>query len=115
MNFRRPRILIPSSRLEYFRENEKSSSVQLYKKKKKPVTLAKNQKDGSIVESDRSYLGYASNERKNMEKRKEGRKEDTVAENDGIHLLTATELTCSSRGKTQAARGQPETDDGLFG
>lgn len=38
------------------------------------MTPAKNQKDGSIVESDRSYLGYASNERKNMEKRKEGRK-----------------------------------------
>ena len=42
-----------------------------------------------------SYLGF---ERKNIEKK--GRKEDTVAENDGIHLLTATstpELTCSSR------------------
>lgn len=40
---------------------------------------------------------WASNERIS---KKKGRKEDTVAENDGIHLLTATstpELTCSSR------------------
>lgn len=59
-----------------------------------------------------------SKEWKECREGKKGRKEDTVAENDGIHLLTATstpELTCSSRGKTQAAHGQPETDDGLFG
>lgn len=58
----------------------------LYKKKKM---------DPIVHRVTGSYLGF---ERKNIEKK--GRKEDTVAENDGIHLLTATstpELTCSSR------------------
>lgn len=70
-----------------------------------------------IVESDRPIWATLRKSGRNIGGRKE-RKEDTVAENDGIHLLTATstpELTCSSRGKTQAAHGQPETDDGLFG
>lgn len=58
------------------------------------------------------------NGERGIEDGKEEGNEETVAENDGIRLLTASstpKVTYSPRRKTQPAHGQPETDDGLLG
>lgn len=74
----------------------------LYKKKKM---------DPIVHRVTGSYLGF---ERKNIEKKERhgGRKWRHSSSYGNLHARTDVFF---ARGKTQAAHGQPETDDGPFG